>query len=94
MATPPLPLGEGRGEGKQPLPAAVEGRASVTSTRDAPATSSPSSRSTCGAAGELLAMLGPSGCGKSTLLRILSGLDPADRGTVLAGGRAAGRGPG
>jgi len=34
-------------------------------------------------AGELLALLGPSGSGKTTLLRIISGLETADRGTVL-----------
>jgi sulfate transport system ATP-binding protein len=34
-------------------------------------------------AGELLALLGPSGSGKTTLLRIISGLEIADRGSVL-----------
>ena len=38
-------------------------------------------------AGELLLLRGPSGAGKSTLLRLLAGLEPADSGTVLAGGR-------
>ncbi len=36
--------------------------------------------------GEVVAVLGPSGCGKSTLLRVLIGLIPATRGTVLAHG--------
>ena len=35
-------------------------------------------------AGELTLISGPSGCGKSTLLAILSGLQPADTGGVLA----------
>lgn len=37
--------------------------------------------------GEITALLGPSGSGKSTLLRLLAGLEPADDGEVLAGGR-------
>jgi putative ABC transport system ATP-binding protein len=34
------------------------------------------------AAGERVALMGPSGSGKSTLLNIISGLEPADSGTV------------
>jgi len=37
--------------------------------------------------GEFLSILGPSGCGKTTLLRILIGLDHADSGQILKGGR-------
>ncbi|RPI90641.1 MAG: sulfate/molybdate ABC transporter ATP-binding protein [Planctomycetaceae bacterium] len=33
--------------------------------------------------GKLVALLGPSGSGKTTLLRIISGLETADRGTIL-----------
>ncbi len=36
---------------------------------------------------QLLAVVGPSGAGKSTLLNALTGLRPADRGTVLYDGR-------
>ncbi len=37
--------------------------------------------------GEFLSILGPSGCGKTTLLRILIGLEQADSGAILKGGR-------
>jgi len=37
--------------------------------------------------GELLALLGPSGSGKSTALRVIAGLEQADAGRVLIGGR-------
>jgi ABC-type multidrug transport system ATPase subunit/pSer/pThr/pTyr-binding forkhead associated (FHA) protein len=35
----------------------------------------------------LMSIVGPSGAGKSTLLRALTGQEPADRGSVLYGGR-------
>lgn len=37
--------------------------------------------------GEIACLLGPSGCGKTTLLRIAAGLETADRGRVVIGGR-------
>jgi len=37
--------------------------------------------------GEFIALVGPSGCGKSTLLRIVAGLDHADNGEIVIGGR-------
>ncbi len=37
--------------------------------------------------GEFLSILGPSGCGKTTLLRILIGLEKADGGQILKGGK-------
>ena len=37
--------------------------------------------------GEFLSVLGPSGCGKTTLLRILIGLEKADSGKILKGGK-------
>jgi NitT/TauT family transport system ATP-binding protein len=39
------------------------------------------------AAGEFLTIVGASGCGKSTLLRIIAGLETADHGIFLVGGR-------
>jgi sulfate transport system ATP-binding protein len=41
------------------------------------------------ASGELIALLGPSGSGKTTLLRAIAGLEFADRGQILFGGRDA-----
>lgn len=38
--------------------------------------------------GEFAAVMGPSGSGKSTLLYVLSGMDPADGGTIAFDGRA------
>ena len=38
-------------------------------------------------AGEALTVLGPSGSGKTTLLRMIAGLEPPDRGTILFDGR-------
>ena len=38
-------------------------------------------------AGELVCMMGPNGCGKTTLLRIVGGIEPASRGTVLLDGQ-------
>lgn len=37
--------------------------------------------------GELIALLGPSGCGKTTALRVLAGLEDADDGRVVVGGK-------
>ncbi|HMI24616.1 MAG TPA: ABC transporter ATP-binding protein [Streptosporangiaceae bacterium] len=37
--------------------------------------------------GELIALLGPSGCGKTTTLRLLAGLEDADTGRVIVGGK-------
>ena len=39
--------------------------------------------------GALTALLGPSGSGKSTLLRIIAGLESADQGEILLGGKDA-----
>ena len=39
------------------------------------------------APGELVALLGPSGCGKTTALRLLAGLEDADEGRVVIGGK-------
>ncbi len=38
--------------------------------------------------GEFVTLLGPSGCGKTTLLRIVAGLESADAGEVVLGGRS------
>jgi putative spermidine/putrescine transport system ATP-binding protein len=37
--------------------------------------------------GELVALLGPSGCGKTTALRLLAGLETADAGHIVVGGK-------
>ncbi|MDP1819374.1 MAG: ABC transporter ATP-binding protein [Acidimicrobiales bacterium] len=37
--------------------------------------------------GAIIALLGPSGCGKTTLLRTIAGLEQADAGTIVVGGR-------
>lgn len=37
--------------------------------------------------GEFLCLVGPSGCGKSTLLNIIAGLEPPEKGCVLADGK-------
>ncbi len=37
--------------------------------------------------GELVVLLGPSGCGKTTALRVLAGLEDADGGQVVVGGK-------
>ncbi len=39
------------------------------------------------APGELVVLLGPSGCGKTTALRVLAGLEDADAGAVVVGGK-------
>ncbi|RUO99090.1 ABC transporter ATP-binding protein [Hyphomicrobium sp.] len=44
-------------------------------------------------AGEFLTIVGASGCGKSTLLRIIAGLEAADSGVILVGGKPI-NGPG
>src|SRR6202022_1947380 len=36
---------------------------------------------------EFLVLLGPSGCGKSTILRVVAGLEDADSGEIVIGGR-------
>src|ERR1700760_3173768 len=37
--------------------------------------------------GEFLALMGPSGSGKTTILNLLGGLDRADSGKVMGGGK-------
>lgn len=39
------------------------------------------------APGEMVVLLGPSGCGKTTALRVLAGLEDADAGQVVVGGK-------
>jgi iron(III) transport system ATP-binding protein len=38
-------------------------------------------------AGSFTCLVGPSGCGKTTLLRVLCGLETAEQGAILCGGR-------
>lgn len=45
------------------------------------------------APGEFVSLLGPSGCGKTTALRMLAGLENADAGSVLLGGKDVSRVP-
>ena len=45
------------------------------------------------APGEFVSLLGPSGCGKTTALRVLAGLENADGGAVLLGGKDVSRVP-
>ena len=40
--------------------------------------------------GEFFSLLGPSGCGKTTTLRLIAGLERADAGLVMIGGRDVG----
>ena len=40
--------------------------------------------------GSLVTLLGPSGCGKTTTLRLIAGLETADAGQLLIGGRDVG----
>jgi ABC-type nitrate/sulfonate/bicarbonate transport system ATPase subunit len=42
--------------------------------------------------GEFVSILGPSGCGKSTIFLTLTGIEPADGGTLLADGEPIGAG--
>jgi ABC-type nitrate/sulfonate/bicarbonate transport system ATPase subunit len=42
--------------------------------------------------GEFISILGPSGCGKSTIFSLLTGIEPADSGTLLADGEPIGAG--
>ncbi len=44
-------------------------------------------------AGEFFGLLGPNGAGKSTLMSLISGLKPADAGTITLDDRPAGFGP-
>src|SRR6478672_7991484 len=39
------------------------------------------------APGEMVALLGPSGCGKTTAMRLVAGLEEADGGRVMFGGK-------
>ena len=45
------------------------------------------------AAGEFVSVVGPSGCGKTTVLNLLTGLIPADQGTVTGKAEVLGKAP-
>jgi len=39
------------------------------------------------AAGEFVSLIGPSGCGKSTILKLVAGLSPVTKGSLMVGGQ-------
>ena len=40
--------------------------------------------------GKIVGLLGPNGCGKSTIMKMISGLLPADNGSILIDGHLPG----
>jgi putative spermidine/putrescine transport system ATP-binding protein len=71
---------------KQPARAGVEVRLEDLSRRYGGVTALNGLNLTI-APGELVALLGPSGCGKTTALRLVAGLEEADGGRVVFGGK-------